>query len=71
MFYTNIDKKMLDDTQKEELEKLDKELTKKREQPDPYTTHKKLYNPSTGDLYITVTDKNGVIRRQVINLMGE
>lgn len=62
---------MLEDKQKKELEKLDKELTTKREQPDPYATHKKLYNPSTGDLYITITDKNGMIRRQVINLMGE
>lgn len=62
---------MEEPNQKEELDKLDKELTKKREQPDPYTTHKRLYNPSTGDLYITVTDKNGAIRRQVINLFGD
>lgn len=43
----------------------------KRVQPDPYTTDKTLFNPSNGDLYITITDKNGRIRRQVINLFGE
>ena len=61
----------MEDKNKEELDKINKQISKKREQPDPYTTNKKLYNPSTGDLYITVTDKNGNTRRQVINLMGE
>lgn len=62
---------MTEKEQKDELEKLNKQISKKREQPDPYSTHKRLYNPSTGDLYISVTDKNGNVRRQVINLMGE
>ncbi len=44
---------------------------KKRVQPDPLTTNKKMFNPSTGDLYITITDKNGRIRRQVINLLSD
>ncbi len=43
----------------------------KRVQPDPYNTHKTLFNPSNGDLYITITDKHGRIRRQVINLLGD
>lgn len=43
----------------------------KRVQPDPFNTHRTLFNPSSGDLYITTTDKNGRIRRQVINLLGE
>lgn len=62
---------MTEKEQKDELEKLNKQISTKREQPDPYATHKKLYNPSTGDMYISVTDKNGNVRRQVINLMGE
>ncbi len=45
--------------------------TQKRVQPDPYNTHKTLFNPANGDLYITITDKHGRIRRQVINLLGE
>jgi len=56
---------------KEELDKINKEISKKREQPNPYNTNKTLYNPSTGDLYISVTDKNGNVRRQVVNLLGE
>lgn len=61
----------MDKKTKEQLDKINKEISKKREQPDPYATHKKLYNPSTGDLYISVTDKNGNVRRQVVNLMGD
>lgn len=41
-----------------------------RVQPDPFATHRKLYNPSTGDLYITTTNEKGVVRRSVINLLS-
>jgi hypothetical protein len=61
----------MEEQNEKELDKLNTQLSKKREQPDPYNTNKKLYNPSTGDLYITITDKNGNTRRQVINLMGD
>jgi hypothetical protein len=61
----------LEKKQLEDLEKIDKGLVDKRIQPDPYTTTKTLYNPSTGDLYVSVADKNGNIRRKVINLLGE
>jgi len=44
---------------------------KKRVQPDPFTTNRTLFNPESGDLYITITDKNGRIRRQVINLLSD
>ena len=57
--------------QSDNLDGLNKKLSKARTQPDPYSTHKRLYNPSTGDLYISVTDKNGNVRRQVVNLMGD
>lgn len=56
---------------KEELDKINQQIKEKRYQPDPYSTHKTLYNPSNGDLYISVTDKNGNIRRKVVNLLGD
>jgi hypothetical protein len=43
----------------------------KRAQPDPFATNKTLFNPESGDLYITTTDKNGRIRRRVINLLSD
>lgn len=61
----------MEDKNKKELDKINQQISKKREQPDPYKTHKTLYNPSTGDLYISVTDKNGNVRRQVVNLLGD
>ena len=56
--------------QKSDLEKIKKGLVSKS-QPDPYSDRRTLYNPSTGDLYISVSDVNGNIRRKVINLLGE
>lgn len=60
------------DKLKKELEQLKSKDTKsKKVQPDPYNTHKTLYNPANGDLYISVTDKNGNVRRKVINLLAD
>lgn len=57
---------------KKDLEQLKSiEAKNKKVQPDPYNTHKTLYNPASGDLYISITDKNGVVRRKVINLLGD
>jgi hypothetical protein len=61
----------LEKKQLEDLEKIQKGLATKRNQLDPYSTQKTLYNPSTGDLYVSVVDKNGNIRRKIINLLGE
>ena len=49
---------------KQQREELKKELS------NPVGSRRKLYNPSTGDLYITTTDKNGQVRRSVINLLS-
>jgi hypothetical protein len=60
--------------QKEELEKLENALTSQSlhyDPKDPYSTDKTLYNPTTGDLYVTIREKNGRIRRTVVNLMGD
>lgn len=48
-----------------------KERKEKVKQPDPYTTNRTLYNPTTGDLYITISDENGNVRRNVINLLSD
>lgn len=61
----------LEPKQLEDLDKIEKGLVSKRTQPDPYSTNRTMYNPSTGDLYISVTDKGGNIRRKVVNLLGE
>jgi uncharacterized FlaG/YvyC family protein len=61
----------LEKKQLEDLEKIQKGLATKRNQLDPHSTQKTVYNPSTGDLYVSVVDKNGNIRRKVINLLGE
>lgn len=50
------------------MKSLKKEVKK---QADPFQTNKTLYNPTTGDLYITITDKNGNVRRNVINLLND
>ena len=55
-------------TQEEKLKQQREEL--KQELSNPIMSNRKLYNPSTGDLYITTTDKNGKIRRSVINLLS-
>jgi translation elongation factor EF-G len=60
----------LEPKQKKDLEKISKGLAS-RTQPDPYVDRRTLYNPATGDLYISVSDINGNIRRKVINLLGE
>jgi len=60
--------------QKEELEKLENALTSQSLQydpKDPYSTDRTLYNPTNGDLYVTIREKNGRIRRTVVNLMGD
>ena len=56
--------------QNQDLEKIKKGLVGKS-QPDPYIDKRTLYNPATGDLYISTSDINGNIRRKVINLLGE
>lgn len=61
----------MEEENKKELEKINKQIKEKRQQPDPYKSHKRLYNPSTGDLYVSVTDSNGNIRRKVVNLLGD
>jgi hypothetical protein len=59
----------------EEKRKKDLEAMKnskpKRVQPDPFITNRTLFNPESGDLYITITDKNGRISRKVINLLSD
>jgi hypothetical protein len=63
-----------DQKQREELEKLNNALASQSLQydpKDPYSTDRTLYNPTTGDLYVTIREKNGRIRRTVVNLMGE
>lgn len=60
----------LEPGQKKDLEKIKTGLVSKS-QPDPYSDRRTLYNPATGDLYISVSDVNGNIRRKVINLLGE
>lgn len=60
----------LEPKQKKDLEKIKKGLAS-RAQPDPYSDRRTLYNPMNGDLYISVSDVNGNIRRKVINLLGE
>ena len=63
-----------DETQKKELEKLDTALASQSLQydpKDPYSTDRTLYNPTNGDLYITVRQANGKIRRTVVNLIGD
>lgn len=60
----------LEPNQKNDLEKIKRGLASKT-QPDPYSDRRTLYNPATGDLYISVSDVNGNIRRKVINLLGE
>lgn len=63
-----------DQKQREELEKLNNSLASQSLQydvKDPYSTDRTLYNPTTGDLYITIREKNGKIRRTVVNLMGD
>lgn len=55
-------------TKEEKLKQQREEL--KEELSNPMGSNRKLYNPSTGDLYITTTDKNGKIRRSVINLLS-
>lgn len=61
----------LEDTQRQDLEKINKGLVERKHQPDPYVDKRTLYNPATGDLYISVSDINGNVRRKVINLLGE
>lgn len=60
-----------EEKRKRDLEAMRNLEQKKRVQPDPLATNKTMFNPSTGDLYITTTDKNGRIRRQVINLLSD
>ena len=63
-----------DQKQIEELEKLNNALASQSLQydpNDPYSTDRTLYNPTNGDLYVTIREKNGRIRRTVVNLMGE
>lgn len=63
-----------DQKQIEELEKLNNTLASQSlqyEPKDPYSTDRTLYNPTTGDLYVTIREKNGKIRRTVVNLMGD
>lgn len=55
-------------TKEEKLKQQREEL--KEELSNPMGSNKKLYNPSTGDLYITTTDKQGRTRRSVINLLS-
>jgi hypothetical protein len=60
--------------QKEELEKLTNALASQSLQydpKDPYSTDKTLYNPTTGDLYVSIREKSGRVKRTVVNLMGD
>jgi len=60
--------------QKEELERLENALASQSlhyDIKDPYSTDRTLYNPTNGDLYVTIIDKNGRARRTVVNLMGD
>jgi hypothetical protein len=61
----------LEKKQLEDLKKIEDGVVERKFQPDPYLTNRTLYNPTNGDLYITVSDKNGNIRRKIINLLGE
>lgn len=54
-----------------ELEKLHLINLETKKQPDPYQSNKTLYNPTTGDLYITSIDDTGRVRRNVINLLSD
>ena len=63
-----------DQKQIEELEKLNNTLASQSlqyEPKDPYSTDRTLYNPTKGDLFVTIKEKNGKIRRTVVNLMGD
>jgi hypothetical protein len=61
----------LEKKQLEDLKKIEDGIVERKSQPDPYTSNRTLYNPTNGDLYVSVSDKNGNIRRKVINLLGE
>jgi hypothetical protein len=61
----------LEKTQLEDLKKIEDGIVERKSQLDPYLTTRTLYNPTNGDLYVSVSDKNGNIRRKVINLLGE
>lgn len=37
---------------------------------DPFETERTLYNPVSGDLYISVTDKEGRVSRRTFNLLS-
>ena len=60
-----------EEKRKQNLEAMKNSQPKKRVQPDPFTTNRTLFNPESGDLYITITDKNGRISRKVINLLSD
>jgi len=55
-------------TKEEKIKQQREEL--KQELSDPIRSNKRLYNPQTGDLYITTTDKNGRVRRSIVNLLS-
>ena len=54
-----------------DLEAIKRGKAEKREQVDPFGTNKTRFDPTTGDLYISTMNKNGIIRRQVVNLFGD
>lgn len=61
-----------DEKQNEELNKLQNALVSQSfDRKDPYSTNRTLYNPTNGDLYVTITDINGNTRRQVFNLLSD
>lgn len=37
---------------------------------NPFETERTLYNPVNGDLYISVTDKEGRVSRRIFNLLN-
>jgi len=64
---------ILDEKQKQELEKLNKALESNNLQPeDKKLLRRKMYNPQTGELQLFVEDeKRGGVKLTSVNLLGD
>lgn len=64
---------ILDERQKQELEKLNKALESNNIQPeDKKLLRRKMYNPQTGELQLFVEDeKRGGVKLTSVNLLGD
>ncbi len=61
-----------EELQKREADRLaNNAISQSFDRKDPYSTNRTLYNPASGDLYVTITDSNGNVRRKVFNLLSD